>query len=463
MEPAVDRPAEHDAAMPDVTKQIAKFISTLSYEQIPADAIFVAKQMLLDWIGVTIAGADEPLTKILAANARDEGGAAQAALIGMPGKVSARQAALVNGSAGHALDYDDVLRPVNGHPTAPVAPAVLALAEKRGADGKALLTAFVAGVEAESRVGLFMGDSHYLMGWHATGTNGTFGAAAGCASLLGLDPGQTATAFGIAGTQAAGLKAMFGTMCKPLHAGKAAENGYLAATLAARGFDSRQDVLECRQGSGDTQSEKIFPHAALEGLGTLFHIPQTRFKYHAACYGTHGPMEAARLVRDNPAFNKDMVDRVEIHVEPRNMNVCNIPSPSTGLEVKFSLRHTVAMALVGAPTGDLHLYNEDTAADPVFVGLRDKALVISEDGYARNEAEVVAHMKDGTTIRGRADLTEAPKDLENTWQRLQEKFMTIAAPVVGDANAAAIRDIVDQLDKTESLTDLTAAFAPVRQ
>ena len=161
------------------------------------------------------------------------------------------QAALVNGATGHALDYDDVNMTMVGHPTAAVAPAILALAEKNNLGGKAFLTALIA---TECRIGVLMNESHYNAGWHATGTVGSFGAAAGAASMLGLQVEACARALGIAGTQAAGLKSMFGTMCKPFHAGKAASNGLYAAMLSSRGFESRIDVLECDQGFADTQT-----------------------------------------------------------------------------------------------------------------------------------------------------------------------------------------------------------------
>ena len=177
---------------PDITRRLAANVAALTYGQLPADVVFVAKHCLLDWLGVTMAGAQEPLTAMLVDYVGAEGGAPQATIIGLGGKVSVGQAALVNGSAGHALDYDDVLRWLNGHPTAPVMPAILALAEHRGDGGRALIEAFAAGVETESRVGIMMGEGHYAKGWHATATIGHFGAAAGAAKLLGLEAARIA-------------------------------------------------------------------------------------------------------------------------------------------------------------------------------------------------------------------------------------------------------------------------------
>src|SRR5262249_14371887 len=152
------------------------------------------------------------------------------------------------GAAAHALDYDDVNVAIPGHPSVAILPGLLALAERQRASGRDVSTAFVAGYETACRIGIALLPGHYHLGFHATGTIGSLGAAAACARLLGLSAMARAAALGIAATQAAGLKAQFGTMCKPFHAGKAAQNGLLAARLAARGFTSRDDILECAQG-----------------------------------------------------------------------------------------------------------------------------------------------------------------------------------------------------------------------
>src|SRR5208283_3122995 len=169
-------------------------------------------------------------------------------VIGHSIRVPALSAALVNSAAAHALDYDDVNMAMPGHPSVAILPGLLALAELHHSSGREVVAAFVAGYETACHIGMVLSPGHYNLGFHSTGTVGALGAAAACARLLGLDAETTATALGIAGTQAAGLKSQFGTMCKPFHAGKAAQNGLLAARLAARGFTSRTDIVECVQG-----------------------------------------------------------------------------------------------------------------------------------------------------------------------------------------------------------------------
>src|SRR5262249_22246313 len=210
---------------PHITGTIARAASEVAFDSLPDEILELSRQCLLDWLGVTIAGTREPLVQILVDEILEQGGHPQASLIGRSGKTSTWQAAMVNGAASHALDYDDVNWTLQGHPSVAIIPGLLALAEFRGEPGRDFIAAFVAGYESACRGGRVFSPSHYARGFHATSTVGAIGAAAGCANLLGLNANRTASAIGIAATRAAGLKSMFGTMCKPLHAGSAAENG----------------------------------------------------------------------------------------------------------------------------------------------------------------------------------------------------------------------------------------------
>jgi 2-methylcitrate dehydratase PrpD len=261
-----------------LTAGIAARAAGVRYESLPADIRALARQCFLDWFAVTLAGAREELAQIVVATAAEEGGAPVATLVGHRARAPLQQAALVNGTTSHALDYDDVHLSYIGHPTVTLVPALLALGEARNASGAEILAAFVAGYETICRIGLLTAPGHYALGFHATATLGSFGAAAACARLLRLDAARTATALGIAGTQAAGLKSMFGTMCKPLHAGMAAQSGLLAARLAARGFTSRGDVLECAQGFAATHGPDFHSAAALADPPGGWHLRGNLFK-----------------------------------------------------------------------------------------------------------------------------------------------------------------------------------------
>ena len=449
-----------DADDAPITLELASRAASLRYDELPLDIRQWARHCVLDWLGVTLAGAGEELSRILVAEAAEQGGTPMARLIGHPAIVPTQQAALVNGAASHALDYDDVNMTMGGHPTVAVLPAVLALAEANGADGAALIAAFVAGYETLCRVGALVAPGHYARGYHATATVGSFGAAAGCAHLLGLGAAETATALGIAGTQAGGLKSMFGTMCKPLHAGKAAQNGLVAASLAARGFSSRADVLECEQGFALTLSPDLNAAAALAEPLRSWHVRDTLFKYHAACYLTHAPIECARaLVRDH-ALDPAGIREVVVRVEAGAAKVCHIAAPSTGLEAKFSLRLTSALALAGIDTARLDSYSERTAAEPSLVRLRDKVSVEFERQWPHTLAEMRVTLDDGRVVEAHHDSGIPASDLAAQQLRLEAKFMSLAEPVVGRSRAERLVACVAALDGLGSLDELTRLCLP---
>ncbi|MDP6390125.1 MAG: MmgE/PrpD family protein [Alphaproteobacteria bacterium] len=426
----------------DITRILAENSMGVAFDALPKDVVERAKHCLIDWLGVTLAGSIEPLAQILIEQAMAEGGGEHATIVGDGRKTSLGQAALINGSASHALDFDDVQSNMHGHPSVPVFPAVLAIAEKDGLAGKDVLAAVVAGFEAECRIGAYMGDSHYERGWHSTATVGTFGAAAGAARAMGLDAETCAIAFGIAATQAAGLKSMFGTMCKPLHAGKAAQNGLFAAQLAGRGFTSREDALERHQGLAFTQSDDAAVEEALEGIGERYEIADTLFKYHAACYGTHASIEAALKIRAAHDIDPDAIERVDVAVDARNMNVCGIPEPKTGLEGKFSLRYTTALALGGEKTAAIASYVDDKVNDPAMVALYEKITVVPKEDMGKKISEVTVHLADGVVLRELAEVWRPEEDSDRQWRRLSEKFDSLASPLIGEAGSREVIDIV---------------------
>jgi len=402
---------------------------------------------MLDYYGVALAGADDPLAAILLEELAEAGGAAQAGVVGHKLRLPALSAALVNGAIGHALDYDDVNLAMPGHPSVAILPGLLALAEARQSSGREVIAAFVAGYETACRIGSALRPGHYNLGFHATGTVGAFGAAAACARLIGLDAEATARALGIAGTQAAGLKSQFGTMCKPFHAGKASQNGLLAARLAARGFSSHPDLVECEQGFALTHGPDFNPEAALAEPANGFHIHANLFKYHAACYLTHGPIECARQIRDRHGVKPNEIARITLSLDKSCDRVCNIPAPTDGLEAKFSLRQTVAMALSGVDTASLTTYSAATANDPALVRLRQKVALDFRDGWPQAAAELEVATSDGRVLKASHDAGIPSPDIAAQGERLAAKFDALAEPVLGTARARELRAAILGLDE----------------
>jgi 2-methylcitrate dehydratase PrpD len=318
-----------------------------------------------------------------------------------------------------------------------VLPALLALAESEGADGARLLAALVAGIELECRLGTLLGPGHYAAGFHATATVGAFGAAAACAHLLGLDEEQWLHAIGLAGTQAAGLKSAFGSMAKPLHAGRAAETGLLSALLARGGFSASPAILEGPQGFAATHAGAEPPSEALDRWTGRFLVRDTLFKYHAACYLTHAAIEAASALRARHRLAPERIARVEVRVDPSLLAVCNIAEPRTGLEGKFSLRATTAMALGGDDTADPGTFTEARMADPRLVRLRDRVSVIPMTGTRATRATVTVHTE-SERLEAEADTGVPAAELGAQRERLTRKFLVLAAPALGRPGAEAL-------------------------
>jgi 2-methylcitrate dehydratase PrpD len=430
----------------ELTRALAARASALSHDELPDNVRALARQCVLDYIGVGLAGADDPLVLILLDELSEPGADTQASVIGHPIGLPVLSAALVNGAAGHALDYDDVNLAMPGHPSVAILPGLMALAERRRSSGREVIAAFVAGYETACRIGMAMRPGHYGRGFHATATVGCFGAAAACARLLGLDADKTAQALGIAGTQAAGLKSQFGTMCKPFHAGKASQNGLLAALLAARGFSSRPDLVECEQGFALTHSPDFQPEAALAEPRDGFHILANLFKYHAACYMTHGPIECGRQLRERHGVSPDDIAAIALSVHRGSDRICNIPAPTDGLQAKFSLRQTVAMALSGVDTASLGAYSAATATDPALVALRQRVAFDFRDDCPEAAAELSVTLRDGKVLRASHDAGIPSADITAQGERLAAKFDALAAPVLGEARARESRQAIDRLD-----------------
>jgi 2-methylcitrate dehydratase PrpD len=272
--------------------------------------------------------------------------------------------------------------------------------------------------------------------------------------LLRLDAKKTASAFGIAATRAAGLKSMFGTMCKPLHAGSAAQNGLLAAQLVARGFDSRQDALECAQGFADTQSDGANIGAALVSPAGGYHMRANLFKFHAACYLTHSAIECCRRLRERSQIDPQDVREVVVRVDSGLDGVCNIQKPESGLEAKFSLRLTSAFALAGIDTASTEVYCRENCADPELVALRDKVRIEFQSGWPATRTEVAVELRDGRRLEADNDSGIPAADLEAQSGRLVSKFYSLVDPMVGREKSEKLMALVSRLQTLPNLDGL---------
>jgi len=441
------------------TRALVAATRELFATRVPEPAREAARHSTLDFFGCALAGSRESLSRILVDTIVHRECAAEASLIGRAERATRLTAALVNGAAGHALDFDDTHTTMAGHPSVPVLPALLALAETEGMSGRELLDGLIAGVEMECRLGAILGIDHYARGFHGTGTLGTLGAAAGCAHMLGLDEDGWLHAIGLAGTQAAGLKASFGTMAKPLHAGRAASAGLLAALLARGGFTGNQTIVEAPQGFAATQASPQPDTGALDRYRHRFLGRETLFKMHAACYLTHAGIEAAAELRAKHGLAPNSLRTVDVYVAPMVLDVCNITAPTTGLEGKFSLRATLALALLGDDTTDPGTYSDAKMADPRLVALRERVRVHTDERLRPTQSRVVLDL-DGQRLEAEADTGVPAADLSLQRARLLHKFHMLATPVLGAARAQDLAEAISTIDELESAADLLRLARP---
>ncbi len=442
------------------TSQLACNAAALDYADLPDEVVTIAEQAVFDTVAVTLAARSDPVVRILLEAVTPELAPGESSLLdGSARRVSAQSAALVNGTAAHALDFDDMHPAMIGHPSAPLVPAVLALAEERGSSGRDVVAALVAGYEVQCRIGAAGMPSHYLRGFHPTGTAATFGVAVAAGRLMGLDAAQLALAMGIAGAQAAGLKSMFGTMCKPLHSGKAAANGIFAARLAERGFTSSRDVLTAEQGFFATQTDTADVELVRTPFGAPWYTTGIVFKLYAACGFTHSAIENMLALRAEMA--PDDVARVDLLVNPELLTAAGIDTPTTPLEAKFSVRWVTAMALA---TGSVAAsdFTDDLPQDRVLQELTRRIHVRVDPSGRLPRLGSVATItsRSGRTWTRENDGGVPPwvNHPAEQRERLRMKFRDLVDPLL-DGRGGNLADDILALRSTDNVRSLVRALA----
>jgi len=450
-----------------ITQRLADFVASAPSGDIPPPAREQARRAILDTLGVMLAGSREDASRIVAEMTRDQGVSEEATVFGHGFRLPASEAALVNGTSAHALDFDDVSMSMRGHPSVTLLPAVLALGEKLGVSGREAIDAFVLGFEVECKLGLLIGAPHYALGWHATSTFGTVGAAAACARLLRLDADRTRVALGVAASLASGIRQNFGTMTKPLHAGWAARNGVIAATLAERGFTADAEALEGESGflRAASGGGRLNLHS-LSRLGDPWEIvsPGIGVKLYPCCYATHRALDAAlEIRRSESAPHYSNIGGVRVTVSRGTLMPLRTDLPSTGLEGKFSMEYCIAAALIDGRIG-LSTFTDEAVQRPEVKKLM-KLIAVSEErrraqfpigGRAVVSIDTIGKIKHTRVV-------ESPRgDPQNplSWEDLCEKFRDCATPILGPDAAGATIDIVADFERLSDVRELIETLAP---
>ena len=409
-----------------------------------------------------LAGSMEPVARMAQALAREEGGRLRCRIPGTALETGAAWAALANGAAAHALDYDDMCFVSMAHPSAPLVAAALAAGELTGASGTALLDAYVVGFEIEGVMGRAMNPRHYAQGWHCTSTIGTLGAAASAARLLRLSEEATGHALAIAASQASGLKENFGTMTKPLHAGMAARAGVLAALLAERGVTASPRALDGPQGylvAMGAQSCDLGP--ALGELGRRWELLETGItvKLYPSCAGTHPSLDALLDLRRRHALDPDLIEAVAIDVDEVTPTVLIYDRPASGLEGKFSLQFCAAAALVFGRVG-IDTFEDGPLRDARVQRLMPRvAMRVDEElGLGRpslTQARVTVRLRDGRTVSACADGARGYPNRPASAAELDGKFISCATRVLHEEAAGRALAVLRALERLENIRDFT--------
>jgi 2-methylcitrate dehydratase PrpD len=427
----------------------------------PPPARAVAGRAVLDTIGVALAGAVEPAARAVQGVVKESHG--PCTLLGLASRASASDAALANGTAAHALDYDDMCFISLAHPSAPLVAAALAAAEAAGASGRSLLDAYVVGFEIEARLGRAMNPRHYQRGWHCTSTLGTIGAAAAAARLLGLDESACGHALAIAASQASGLKENFGTMVKPLHAGLAARNGILAAQLARCGMTASAAAIEGPQGflaAMDSEHASLSEYAA--DLGSRWEIVDTGItvKLYPSCAGTHPTLDALLDLRRCERFAAGDVESIDVGVDAIVPTILIYDRPATGLEAKFSMPFCAAAAIVDGRVG-IDTFDAAKLADPAIAAMQSRVTMqvdptLDSSAPALTQARVTVRLKDGRVLRASANGARGYPAHPASSDELAAKFVACASRVLPEAQARVALKMISEL---ESVADVRAVTA----
>jgi 2-methylcitrate dehydratase PrpD len=442
--------------------RLAEFVVKTSLEDCPSEAVARVRRAALDTFGVMLAGAGEPVARIVRRVVRAEGGIALATVVGTALKTAPGWAALANGAAGHAHDFDDTNFALLGHPSVPLLSTALAAAEAEMAGGRALVLAYVLGFEIDVALGTALNPDHYTRGWHATSSIGTLGCAAAAARIMGLDLVQTRHAFAIAASHASGLKENFGSMTKPYHAGHAARNGILAAQLAREGMTASETALEGRQGYAAAFGGAQGLDQALENLGRSWHLLGSGIavKPYPSCALTHSAIDALIELRAEHRLSSRDVAAVQVGVNKVVPDVLAHPRPTTALERKFSMQFCAAAALSEGRV-DFGSFTDGEIANSETRELMARvAMVVDPDlpqGVEQHAwSRVTVRLRDGRTLSGGARGARGHPDTPLSDAALREKFLACARTVLAADEAEGVAEQIEHLEDIPDIRALTS-------
>lgn len=434
------KPKDGDQPVPDVTRRLAGYIVDAKPADLPPAVRKEATRTLLNWVGCAVGGSRHETVDIAIGALAPFSGPAQAGVLGRGERLDVLHAALMNGISSHIFDYDDTHLKTVIHPAGPVMAAILALAEYRPTTGEDFLNALVLGIETECRIGNSVYPNHYDIGWHITGSTGVFGAAAASGKLLGLDHQQMTWALGLAATQPVGLREMFGTMTKSFHPGRAAQNGLTAAFLASRNYTSSDQAIEAKRGWANTLSTAHNYAEITERLGQTYEVSLNTYKPFACGIVTHPTIDACIQLRNEQHLSAEQIERIELKVHPLVLELTGKTAPQTGLEGKFSVYHTAAIAIVEGAAGERQ-FSDRAVRDPQVVALRERVVATIDPSIKEEQVRVLITLKDGRQLEKYIEHAIGSVQRPMSDAQLEAKFSDLADGILAPDRIRRLMDV----------------------
>jgi len=443
----------------EVTRTLASFVVEHRAADLPDRVRHETARSFLNWVGCAIgASRHETVERALAALAQFSG-PPQASVLGRHERLDIMLAALMNGITSHTFDCDDTHLKTVIHPSGPVASALLALAERMPVRGEEFVHAFVLGVEVECRIGNAIYPPHYDIGWHITSTAGVFGAAAAAGRLLKLTEQQMVWALGIAATQSSGLREMFGTMTKPFHPGNAARNGLLAALLAQRDFTSSNQALEAKRGFGHVLSTQFKAEAVTDKLGQDWEILLNTYKPYACGIVIHPTIDGCIQLRNAHALKAEDIESIALKVHPLVLELTGKKAPQAGLEGKFSIYHSAAVAVIHGAAGEAE-YGDAVVRDPNVIALRDRVSAAADPRIHEDQAGITIRLKNATTVEKFVEHAIGSIDRPMSDADLEAKFRGFAHGILSPAETDRVIALCWDVGRLADVAEVARATVP---
>jgi 2-methylcitrate dehydratase PrpD len=444
-----------------VTRILARYIVGVQGADVPAPARREACKTFLNWLGCAVGSSRHEAVEIAIRALAPFSAPEQASVLGRDERVNMFDAALFNGISSHVFDFDDTHLKTVIHPAGPVASAILAYAEYRPVSGRDFITAMAVGVDIECRIGNAVYPDHYDRGWHITGTAGVFGAAAAVGKLMGLDEQQMVWALGLAATQPVGLREMFGTMTKSFHPGRAAQSGLLAAILAQGGYTSSEGGIEAKRGWANVTSTKQDYSEITDGLGSFSELLLNSYKPFACGIVIHPAIDACIQLRNAHGIKAVDVASVELKVHPLVLELTGKRTPKTGLDGKFSVFHSAAVAVIDGRGGEPQ-YSDERVHDPEVVKLRDSVTAEIDPNMAPDAVDATVVLTDGRRLHQFVEHAIGSVARPMTENDLIAKFDDLVVPILGPDQAAHLRDLCFGLDDMPDVATIARETRPSR-